>query len=344
MDRSYGGQIPGSGGGVGGGSNPPNRPGGSPSDVPVKLTPITGRVSRAKKGVPVHVCDICRPPKTFTRAEHLRRHQLSHQTPQFPCHYPDCNRAFHRADLLQRHQARHEQEGDGASSSRRPSTASSDGGPPRGFYHPPPSSIYSQPGHSDRDADRRGSHTSNNSGYSQGQGNSYVLAPGLGEAMVNDPSNSGSSYDMSYQPRTYPLFVVTQGLPNPTSMESLEHNPGLLAPQDHSPWQSSDSNFSTPSDRSHKHANAGYSSPTSDWNGHYMTYTPVTNEMSSPLDMPSNGLPFFTDPFSTSPHAYGQVMDMSMSYTDETLLEQAHQHHAYTASPSHQAYPSHSQW
>ena len=90
MDRSYGGQIPGSGGGVGGGSNPPNRPGGSPSDVPVKLTPITGRVSRAKKGVPVHVCDICRPPKvslepryhdfkprtndkqTFTRAEHLR--------------------------------------------------------------------------------------------------------------------------------------------------------------------------------------------------------------------------------------------------------------------------------
>ena len=58
-------------------------------DIPVKLTPITGRVSRAKKGVPVHTCDICKPPKvsclqlllvrrltnhaqTFTRAEHLR--------------------------------------------------------------------------------------------------------------------------------------------------------------------------------------------------------------------------------------------------------------------------------
>lgn len=28
-----------------------------------KLTPVTGRVSRAKKGVPVHVCDQCQPPK-----------------------------------------------------------------------------------------------------------------------------------------------------------------------------------------------------------------------------------------------------------------------------------------
>jgi hypothetical protein len=33
------------------------------ADVPVKYTPVTGRVSRAKKGVPVHTCDICRPVK-----------------------------------------------------------------------------------------------------------------------------------------------------------------------------------------------------------------------------------------------------------------------------------------
>ncbi|PHH79528.1 hypothetical protein CDD80_4525 [Ophiocordyceps camponoti-rufipedis] len=39
--------------------------------VPTKLTPITGRVSRAKKGLAVHTCELCRPPKTFTRAEHL---------------------------------------------------------------------------------------------------------------------------------------------------------------------------------------------------------------------------------------------------------------------------------
>lgn len=36
----------------------------SPSpDVPVRYTPITGRVSRAKKGVPVHICEACNPPK-----------------------------------------------------------------------------------------------------------------------------------------------------------------------------------------------------------------------------------------------------------------------------------------
>jgi hypothetical protein len=32
-------------------------------EVPVKYTPVTGRISRAKKGVPVHTCDTCRPVK-----------------------------------------------------------------------------------------------------------------------------------------------------------------------------------------------------------------------------------------------------------------------------------------
>ncbi|RDA95794.1 hypothetical protein CP533_5153 [Ophiocordyceps camponoti-saundersi (nom. inval.)] len=78
--------------------------------VPTKLTPITGRVSRAKKGLAVHTCDLCRPPKTFTRAEHLRRHQLSHQPPGLPCQVPGCDKVFHRKDLLERHQQRHDQE------------------------------------------------------------------------------------------------------------------------------------------------------------------------------------------------------------------------------------------
>ncbi|KAI0184311.1 hypothetical protein EV127DRAFT_239456 [Xylaria flabelliformis] len=49
-----------------------NAPGNDEESTIPKLTPITGRVSRAKKGVPVHICDICKPPKTFTRAEHLQ--------------------------------------------------------------------------------------------------------------------------------------------------------------------------------------------------------------------------------------------------------------------------------
>jgi hypothetical protein len=44
-------------------STTPMRPFAPPQEVPVKLTPITGRVSRARKGVPVHTCEICRPPK-----------------------------------------------------------------------------------------------------------------------------------------------------------------------------------------------------------------------------------------------------------------------------------------
>jgi len=33
------------------------------SNIPVKLTPVTKRVSRAKKGVPVHICEKCNPRK-----------------------------------------------------------------------------------------------------------------------------------------------------------------------------------------------------------------------------------------------------------------------------------------
>lgn len=36
-----------------------------PGNHPIKPTPIAGRVSRAKKGVP-HTCEVCRPPKVFT--------------------------------------------------------------------------------------------------------------------------------------------------------------------------------------------------------------------------------------------------------------------------------------
>jgi len=82
---------------------------GHESETP-KLTPITGRVSRARKGMPVHMCELCSPPKPFTRAEHLRRHQLSHAAPRLACAVPGCDKVFYRKDLLDRHQQRHEQE------------------------------------------------------------------------------------------------------------------------------------------------------------------------------------------------------------------------------------------
>lgn len=55
-------------------------------DVRVKYTPVTRRISKAKKGVPVHTCDGCDPPKasflqrlyslfTYRQSRHL--HELS---------------------------------------------------------------------------------------------------------------------------------------------------------------------------------------------------------------------------------------------------------------------------
>ncbi|KAJ4212165.1 hypothetical protein NW759_011857 [Fusarium solani] len=91
-------------------SNAPMRPftAGVGNEPHVKLTPITRKISKAKKGVPVHTCDRC--PKTFSRAEHLRRHQLSHSPPDLCCQVPGCNKTFYRKDLLDRHIQRHEQE------------------------------------------------------------------------------------------------------------------------------------------------------------------------------------------------------------------------------------------
>lgn len=59
----------------------------------------TGRISKAKKGLKVHVCEEC--GRSFTRAEHLRRHQKNHGPNQVRCEL--CGKVFFRADLLQRH-------------------------------------------------------------------------------------------------------------------------------------------------------------------------------------------------------------------------------------------------
>ena len=66
----------------------------------------TGRVSKAAKGQPVHHCHC---GKTYTRAEHLRRHQQNHKPGAFPCDLRGCERAFYREDLLARHKMKHDE-------------------------------------------------------------------------------------------------------------------------------------------------------------------------------------------------------------------------------------------
>ncbi|KAJ4299425.1 hypothetical protein N0V90_004670 [Kalmusia sp. IMI 367209] len=68
----------------------------------------TGRISKAKKGLKVHHCECGR---SYTRAEHLRRHQRNHAQDALRCDYPGCGKPFFRLDLLQRHQERHNEPG-----------------------------------------------------------------------------------------------------------------------------------------------------------------------------------------------------------------------------------------
>ncbi|KAI1662713.1 hypothetical protein F4813DRAFT_384294 [Daldinia decipiens] len=246
---AYGGHAQGSSSG-GGSMTPsamPTRPmGNMPGDgsMPVKLTPITGRVSRAKKGVPVHTCDICKPPKTFTRAEHLRRHQLSHKTPGFPCIFPGCEKAFHRADLLARHAQRHDHD-DKASSggmSRPPSAGTlddpssglsymthshssmgRDSGSRSGMPGPSDSSSgTSYPGGMQYQMGGQGSTsggTSMSPSHHPGRGDSYQNSPNPGQSyvlsgLINPPPSIGGSpvtgtdhfFGLEYQPRTSSPF------------------------------------------------------------------------------------------------------------------------------------------
>ncbi|KAJ5747394.1 uncharacterized protein N7511_009090 [Penicillium nucicola] len=68
----------------------------------------SNRVSKALKGKRVHMCEHPGCPKVFTRAEHRRRHELSHQSrKQYTCAYPGCGKAFHRSDYLNQHMSRH---------------------------------------------------------------------------------------------------------------------------------------------------------------------------------------------------------------------------------------------
>ncbi|GAB1739891.1 hypothetical protein NU219Hw_g4822t1 [Hortaea werneckii] len=98
----------------------------------------TGRVSKAAKGQRVHACDEC--GKTYTRAEHLRRHQQNHKPGAFPCNIPGCGRSFHRDDLLTRHKARHDSTGPPTRPQSVVSGASSDA--PAGVPAHGPPAIY----------------------------------------------------------------------------------------------------------------------------------------------------------------------------------------------------------
>ncbi|KAK2019065.1 hypothetical protein LZ32DRAFT_519832 [Colletotrichum eremochloae] len=345
-------------------SGPSMRPYGhaQTGDVPVKLTPITGRVSRAKKGMKVHTCDICRPPKTFTRAEHLRRHQLSHETPQYACPVPGCDRAFHRKDLLERHQQRHELEGDkasrsrGTSQTRRTSAGSLEAGVRSlGLQHPmlgyqsnaaapiqslpitqsmPNTSSY--PPMSAPDASKSISPHVRNDGYrpssgGPGYGGSYSLSTGPAQQpLVQQPNNGFSTSppfgSVEYQPRTTPnfpsLYLQTEGL---GLQMSSDGPPELSHAQDHGwPSSASDSTYSTPSDNSRRAFWPPTRAPVTDWPTGLLSPCPGTGF--DPMATTSPMLyQYPTSPQLNNPQTY-QVLDISMStYPEEQTIFDPHQ-------------------
>ncbi|KAJ5624559.1 Zinc finger C2H2 [Penicillium lagena] len=82
---------------------------GASMSLPTTYTPTTHRVSKAKKGKRVHVCEYPGCQKVFTRAEHRRRHEMRHYSKKsYPCTFEGCKRTFHRSDYLTRHLEKHE--------------------------------------------------------------------------------------------------------------------------------------------------------------------------------------------------------------------------------------------
>lgn len=80
----------------------------STTTVPSPRQTNSHRVSKAMKGKRVHACERPGCNKVFTRAEHRRRHELSHEPKKkYHCTYEGCGKAFHRPDYLTQHLNRH---------------------------------------------------------------------------------------------------------------------------------------------------------------------------------------------------------------------------------------------
>ncbi|KAH0496891.1 hypothetical protein TgHK011_004235 [Trichoderma gracile] len=89
------------------------RPGDDQHEVSSNSEEPTRKRRRSRKGLEKRFeCNAEGCGKSYSRAEHLYRHQLNHNSKQiFRCEYPDCPRTFVRGDLLKRHMDRHTAKG-----------------------------------------------------------------------------------------------------------------------------------------------------------------------------------------------------------------------------------------
>ncbi|PTB77993.1 hypothetical protein M440DRAFT_1182170 [Trichoderma longibrachiatum ATCC 18648] len=293
----------------------PIMPGTVSGDHPVKLTPITGRVSRAKKGVPVHTCDVCRPPKTFTRAEHLRRHQLSHQPPELSCTVSGCKKVFYRKDLLDRHLQRHG-EHDGKlnrDSSRR---RRSDSSPSRPYSSSPPAPSMQQASspYSVGAAATPASSVGMVAGHWSSVNRSTPPGPALQSPHMRDTQSAYHMADMSVVDPVTAGVVATYGEARPAGLGVInpqvtdpfipETTPSNMSWTDSSgiPSTSSGSAYSTPATASSGFQQPSARAPAAEWSGPMPSYTTSP----SPV-ITDNGYPMSFGYAATPPQVYSSV-------------------------------------
>lgn len=140
----------------------------------------------------------------------------------------------------------------------------------------------------------------------------------------------------AYQsPRSGNLYVVTQGIPQP-SLQPADQPPDL---QDTSPWPSSasDSTYSTPSDvsRNPRHWIRGHRSPTGDWS---------TSQRLSPYPTPgSRGLqtPLFVSPYTSNVQPQGQHFGGAMLGVPPLGFPGAAGHHSSLSGSSDSTFRPH---
>ncbi|KAI6768391.1 hypothetical protein HG530_006400 [Fusarium avenaceum] len=305
-------------------SNTPMRPfiaGPSSAEAHVKLTPITKKISKAKKGVPVHTCNQC--SKTFSRAEHLRRHQLSHSPAELHCPVPNCNKHFHRKDLLDRHVQKHDQDGQDGTTSHHSTTRNSPKAPtlPRKNHSRTP--VLKMP---DRNNLGAVVHVNNDSemgvqwalGPTSGSNQSYSVASG-----INGPSDNYSMAPNNYVleptlPTTndgfIPIYSEPRNMSTLSTMSAIvEDTPPELRWSENPALSSSasTSEFSTPRDNSRRSQ-----FPVLTANGPWMSTTPTYQTTSSDMSGTSmdNSTYSVTYPYdNTPPQAYPPVFgDMDL--------------------------------
>ncbi|KAF4982627.1 hypothetical protein FZEAL_1793 [Fusarium zealandicum] len=317
-----------------------NQPGSSSSNTPmrpftasmgsgephIKLTPITRKISKAKKGVPVHTCNQC--PKTFSRAEHLRRHQKSHSSPELYCQVPGCNRSFYRKDLLDRHLQKHEQDDKDSmnpkqSTTRRNSKASSQpctnttrgsGLQIPGSFHDPRIDTATDSG--------------NNSTVVSGAWQSMTAAPSAGQSYTGSSNMTGATENYmdgvrtNYTlgptplPTTNDAFVSNYSEPRDMPELSMLAIPDLSGTpemrwRDSSVMASSasESTFSTPSDNTRQHQFPIRTS-SGDWVNPISTFQPTGDLPNSNMENGGYSIPFTYS--NSPPQGYQSVFDDNM--------------------------------